>query len=165
MQVLLVLPRQRVLVRPVRYQLQVARRWLRVRGVRAPEPAAMFGFVGREGGREERVRFEGRGVGFFGHSGAAVVESVAIDQDIMVGGAAAFSRDDMGVVGGCHFVNDADHAFFPAVFVVVCVRGLLVKGRLGGEGEEIGGVGLFAQSAVGEAGLCVGDAGEIEGHS
>lgn len=92
----------------------------------------------------------------------------------MVGCAAAFGGDDVGVVGFCDFVDDADEAFRPAGFVVF---GVFV-GRGGGEERGlrvfffffffffrgIAGGWLGAVFGVGEAGLHVGDSGKVKGH-
>ena len=78
-------------------------------------------------------------------------QGVAVDQDILVTGTTAFSRDDVHIVGFGDFVDYADKTLVPAVFVV--------RGFLGG---WIGGRGV-ARSDVAETWLCIGDPGQVEG--
>ena len=94
-----------------------------------------------------------------GDGGVVGGQVVAGDEDVLVGGAAAFGGDDVGVVGFGYFVNDAYKALFPASFVVVrALRGgCVVFGAVsGGRGAAV--------VAVCEAGLDVGEPGEVEGH-
>ena len=62
--------------------------------------------IERGGGRMEG---DGRGT---------QAEFVAGDEDIVVGGAAAFGSDDVGEVGFSDFIDDPNKAFVPAGFVV-----------------------------------------------
>ena len=124
------------------------------------------------------MRFEGRCGGVFGNGGGAGGELVAVDEDVLVGGAAAFSGDDVGVVCESDFIYDADKTFGPARAVVLGF-GVVVGG------DERGGGGVFRESfvrgcgygggecddgvatavaGVCEAGFGVGDACEVEGH-
>ena len=59
------------------------------------------------------MRFEGLGFWVRGDCWGGVWEWVAGDEDVVVGGAAAFGGDYVGVVGGGDFVDDAHHAFGP----------------------------------------------------
>lgn len=96
-------------------EVDVPLRRLRVFGVWPRKPASVFRWGGswRGDGRVERVGFEGWGLGMGGDGCGGGVEGVAGDEDVVVGGAAAFGGDDVGVVGGCDFVDDADHVFVP----------------------------------------------------
>lgn len=77
----------------------------------------------RVGGREEGVSQEGRRGGVFGHAHGAVGQGVAGDGDVGVGGAAALGGDDVRVVLGGDFVDDADEAVGPVEFFGVGVGG------------------------------------------
>ena len=57
---------------------------------------------------------------------------MAVDEDVLVGGAAAFGGDDVREVRGGDFVDDADHGFGPGGVVVFWLLG-------GGRGWEEGG--------------------------
>ena len=149
---------------------QVARGGLCEGGGWAREAAAAKGGVwgwGRDG-REERVRVEGGRVWDGGHGGAVRGERVAGDEDVLVAGAAAFGRDDVRVVGGRDFVDDADEAVGPGwlrLGVAVAVVFVLVgrRGAARGGGGD-GGIQV-AVGGVGEARLGVGEARQVEGHA
>lgn len=83
----------------------------------------MLAGFGRNGarGRErtvEGVGFEGRcgRVGRDGCGGGG--EGMAGREDVLVAGAAAFGGDDLGVVRGCDFVDNAYEAFVPVRVLV-----------------------------------------------
>lgn len=69
-----------------------------------------------------------------GYLSRASREGVAGDGYVVVGGAAAFGGDDVCVVLGPDFVDDADEAVGPAVFVVGRLLSIVALGRL--EGKE-----------------------------
>lgn len=85
------------------------------------------------------------------------VQGVAVDEDVLIAGAAAFGGNDVRVVFEGDFVDDADEGFVPAVFVVFGCAGFGVV-------EGVGGVGGCSVADVGEAGFFVGYAREVEGH-
>lgn len=58
---------------------------------------------------------------------------MAVDEDVVVGGAPAFGGDDVCEVGGGDFVDDADHGFGPGRVAVFGLVG-------GGRGWEKGGL-------------------------
>lgn len=157
-----------MLFRAVAQELQVSCRGLCVVGVRTTKTPAVGGDrgPGERDGREKRVGFEGWGRGVGGNERGVGGQGVAVDEDVVVGGAPAFGGDDVGEVGGGDFVDDADHGFGPGGVVVF---------RLGGGGEEggllgwgggwgRGGCGGVPVGGVGETGLGVGYACEVEGH-
>lgn len=57
--------------------------------------------------------FEGRGGGVGGDCVLGGGEGVAGDEDVLVGGAAAFGGENVGEVWGGDFVDDAYEAFVP----------------------------------------------------
>lgn len=130
-------------------EIEIAGRGLRITGIWASR-------LGRVGGREEGVGEERRRVRGIRDRGAGRGEGVAGHENIGVGGAAAFCRDDVRVVGQRDFVDDADEGLAPSVFVV--------WGRVGRWLRRFG-VGRWwgPVAGVGEAGFAVGDPGQVEG--
>lgn len=105
-------------------EVEVAGGGLRVGGVGTAVAAAVSGRrVARGGDRlrgcKEGVGFEGRRGGMGWDNGGGGGERMAIYDDVVVRGAASFSGDDVGEVGRGEFVDDANEAFRPGVFVVV----------------------------------------------
>lgn len=105
-------------------EFEVAGGGLSVAGVWAGEAAAARrGGGSRRCGCEARgvegVREEGWGRGVHGDGVGGGEERVAGDDDVLVGGTAAFGGDDVVEVGWGELVDDADQRFVPAVFVVV----------------------------------------------
>ncbi len=62
--------------------------------------------------------FEGVGGGMFGYGGLVLRYFVALDEDVLVGGTAAFGGYYVREIFLGDFVNDAYEAFLPAVFVI-----------------------------------------------
>ena len=138
-------------VRAVSDQLHVPQAGLRPVGVGA-------GGAGLVYGREERVAFEGStGWNFRDRSRWIGGEGEGVDKDVLVATAAALGGDDMRVVGSGDFVDYADKAFVPALFVVVWVCDSVFLADI------LYGL-IISAGGVGEAGFGVGDAREIEGH-
>ena len=103
--------------------------------------------------------FEGRWSGeSWWYGGCAGGQDMAVDEDVLVSGAAAFGRDDVGEVGEGDFVDDADHGFGPGGVVVggaFCGRGWgEERGFFGGKWRGLGGFGfVLAVYGVCETGL------------
>ena len=87
------------------------------------------------------MRDECGGAGYFRDLLGIYREGKALDCDVEVRGAATFRGYDVGVVGGGHFVDDADEAMGPGVRR-----------------------GLGSARGIGKARFCVGYAREVKGH-
>ena len=100
------------------------------------------------------------GGGEFGDCVFVVRELVAVDEDVLVGGASAFGGYYVGIILFCYFVDDAHETFLPPVLVVFWSsfweKGAFLRARGGGRGMAVFGVC--------EAGFNVGQASEVEGH-
>ena len=100
-------------------EVEIARRGLRVGRIGSGDTfVIIWGGAGWGCGGEEGVSEKGGGGGVHGDGFGGGWEDVAGDEDVRVSGTAAFGCDDVSVVGGGDFVDDADETLVPSVFMV-----------------------------------------------
>lgn len=73
-------------------------------------------------------RFGGR-VDRYGAGGVRILKRITVNEDILVRGAAPFSRNDMSIVSGSDFVDYAYQALVPSILMVIvgCGRSFLFQ--------------------------------------